>query len=591
MIDVHSFNLDYLKRLLRFSIRRHPLMLANLVLAAFSVLLELAALATLMPLSQIAAGGQIRPDSKWAQLFGTLGIHFTFSTAVLYFVSVYALRLATQFASETASVHVGYKVQAELSSKAFEKIVKDMHLREIDSKSAGHFINLAGDETARAGAVIIGINQLAEAALLTFVYFAAMFYVSTWLGCGVAVFLLVVALSLRGTLRRSQLLSGQQLEQAKVAYSIFLDALNGLRSVRAMSAESFVTSKYDQIIHQYTRSHFFIDLLKFSAKVTPALLLLVCIGIAVGAGLLEMGTASSLAIVVTALAFLLRFFPTAGQALGAFMRLLSDLRSASDVTHLLEDPAGVTRATGQRRLKDPIRSVELRNVRFAYDPAKPIFRDFSITLRRGRSYAIVGPSGSGKTTLFDLLLGFYSADAGDVLIDGMPISEIDATDIKAHVVLVGQQVTMLNDTVANNVRFGASAGEAEVRAACAAACIDAVIEALPQRYDTVLTFQGTNLSGGQRQRIALARGVLRHPDVLLLDESTTGLDTQTRDRVIENVLSIYRDRIVVFSTHDKDLMARVDEVIRLDSRLSSAPDDDDRMQSHSTGAVAALPDR
>src|SRR6185503_10280748 len=260
--------------------------------------------------------------------------------------------------------------------------------------------------------------------------------------------------------------------------------------------------------------------------------------------------------------FLLRFFPVAGHVLAYVMRLLADLRGASDVTHLLDEES----ASQSRRgtvLQSNVEQLELRAVSFAYKPGRPVLRDFSARLRRGRSYALVGASGSGKTTVLDLMLGFYSPDSGEVLVNGVLVTELDGPLLRSRIILVGQQVTILNDTVANNVRFGATATQSEVAAACRAACIDEYINTLPEGYEAVLSFQGSNLSGGQRQRIAIARGLLRNPDVLLLDESTTGLDALTRDQLTQNILRLYTDRIVVFATHDKELVSMVHDVITL----------------------------
>jgi ABC-type bacteriocin/lantibiotic exporter with double-glycine peptidase domain len=544
-------------------------MLANLGLAFLSVLLELAAIASLMPMSLIAAGEGIQPGSIWAKFFAYFGVSPSFASALIYFVIVFALRLMTQFLNQATAVFVGKRVQADLSSRAFRHIVQDLSLRDIDAKSAGHFISLAGDETARAGSIVVVVNQLLATTLLATVYFAAIVYVSWWLALGVLVFLIVALLSLSGTLRKSQMLSARQLDEAKSAHSIFLDTLNGLRSIRALSAEEFVTSKYTEIIHRYTTTHFSIDTLSLTAKLIPALILLFSIAVAAAAGFLTAGNASALAVMVTSLAFLLRFFPAAGQVLSLLMRLLADVRAASDVTHLLDTPSAARQRSTLRTLDGHIETLEMRNVSFRYTPSKPIVQGISAELQRGRSYALVGPSGSGKTTLFDLLLGFYSPDSGEVLVNGISVRDLNSQQLKSRMVLIGQQVTILNDTVANNVRFGAQASDSEVALACSVAGIDSFIETLPNRYETLLSFQGSNLSGGQRQRIGIARGLLRNPDVLLLDESTTGLDAKTRDRVVGNILASYRDKIVVFSTHDGSITSRVDVVINV-TRFSNA---------------------
>jgi ABC-type bacteriocin/lantibiotic exporter with double-glycine peptidase domain len=558
-----SFTFDYLSRLLSFAVREHRMMFVNIALALVLVFLDLAAIASVMPLSTLAAGGEIPKDSVWAKAFQAAGIGITFSSLLLYFVVLFAFRLITSFLNLATGIYLGKRVQADLSSRAFEMLVKDMSLREIDSKSAGHFISLAGDETARAGAIITSLNQLLAVTLLAGAYLATIFYFLPPLGVAVVVFLVIAFAGLQGTMHRSQMLSTRQLGEAKVAHSVFLDALNGLRSVRALSAESFVTSKYDAIIRRYTRTHFQIDILGYVARLGPALVVLVCLGLATGAGYLDVSGPAQLALVATALALLLRFFPAAGQVLTYVMRLLADLRGASDVTHLLDPKAPILQSRRGVVLEGELKHMELRAVCFAYKPGRPVLQGFSATLRSGRSYALVGASGSGKTTVLDLLLGFYSPDSGGVFANGIAVLELDGALLRSRIILVGQQVSIMNDTVANNVRFGANATDAEVVAACEVACIDEYIKTLPQGYETVLSFQGSNLSGGQRQRIAIARGLLRNPSLLLLDESTTGLDARTRDQLTQNILSLYKERIVVFATHDRELVSKVDEVISL----------------------------
>jgi ABC-type bacteriocin/lantibiotic exporter with double-glycine peptidase domain len=561
MLRASSFDRDYVRRLTAFAVREHPVVLANLALALLSVLLELAAIASVFPLSTIAAGVQIAPDSIWARAFEWMGVQLSFATLLLYFVALFGLRLVTMFVNQATSIYLGKRIQAELSSRAFEHLVSRMALRDIDSRSAGHFISLAGDETARAGAIVIAINQLLAATLLAVIYLATIVLFSPLLGVAVVSFLVVSLASLRGTVRRSQALSARMLDQSKLAHSVFLDSLNGLRSVRALSAEAFVAAKYDEVIRRYTHIHFRIDTLAYAAKLVPALILLAGVGMAAANGQFGVMTPGELATVVTALAFLMRFFPASGQVLTIAMRLLADLRAASDVTHLLEHAPDPPLARTRRSSVGAVTSIDLRDVSFGYKLCSPVLRGFSTTLRAGRSYALVGPSGSGKTTIFDLLMGFYSPDAGVVCINGIPMDEFDVRVVRSRIVLVGQQVAILNDTVANNVRFGLNASIEDVREACQTACIDDFVAGLPAGYDTVLSFQGSNLSGGQRQRIAIARALLRKPDVLLLDESTSGLDAETRDRLVTSILRLFARRIVVFASHDKDLVSRVDEAI------------------------------
>jgi ABC-type bacteriocin/lantibiotic exporter with double-glycine peptidase domain len=552
----------YLWNLLRFTVKRHPVILANFALAAASVVLDLIAIGSIMPLTLAAAGKAIPSDSIWTSMWEAVGMRPTLPSYLLFFSLVFALRLITQFVNQATSIKLGKKVQADLSSQAFSKIVDQMSLREIDAKSTGYFISLAGDETARAGTILISLNQLVAAAMLATLYFAAMLYISTLLGLAVIIFLGVVTLALRPTLSRIRNLSSRQLTEAKAAHSVFLDALNGLRSVRALSAELFVISRYSEIIHRYTDNNSRLEILGIASKILPALVLLACISTVAIAGFLDFTESAKIALAVTALACLLRFFPAAGQVLSLFVKILTDLRAASDVTTLLEGPRPVPERS--RIIKaSRIQRIDFSEVTFSYSPFKPILRNFSAKLEEGKCYAVVGPSGSGKTTIFDLILGFYEPEFGTVLVDGVPLKDLDNKSVRSRIALVNQQTSILNDSIANNIRFGRSATDEDVRKACEAVCIDEYIEGLECGYDTQLSFQGANLSGGQRQRIAIARALLRKPDVLLLDESTTGLDEVVRARVIQNIIRGFSAQILVFSTHDPSVTAQADEIIRI----------------------------
>src|SRR6185369_6094388 len=174
---------------------------------------------------------------------------------------------------------------------------------------------------------------------------------------------------------------------------------------------------------------------------------------------LAVANPAELAFIVTALAFVMRFFPAAGNLLSLLLFLSTNVRGAADVTYLLETAPHQDHA-GTLKLEAPVDSIEFRGVDFGYRAGFPVLRNFSAVLRKGRSYALVGPSGAGKTTLFDLMLGFYPPDAGEVFVNGVPVSRIENPWLRAHIVLVGQQVAVFNDTIANNVRFGAVAPDA-----------------------------------------------------------------------------------------------------------------------------------
>jgi ABC-type bacteriocin/lantibiotic exporter with double-glycine peptidase domain len=348
--------------------------------------------------------------------------------------------------------------------------------------------------------------------------------------------------------------------QSRAASSLFLDALNGLRTVRAYGAENFVDKKYSSQLREYIRTLVRIDIVGLLTRTVPALLLFTAAAVYTYQAPFAMDNTSNFAFGVTVVLLLMRFFPVVGQTVGIVQRVVADARAGRDVTELVSKQCSYSEP---QTTLNTIRVIEvsMRNICFSYRRDIPVLHDVNIRLQSGRSYALIGRSGSGKSTVMDLLLRFYEPESGGILINGDSAIDISERQVRKRILLVAQETTIFNDTIANNIRFGIEASDAEVMRACQIACIDDLVADLPHGLDTLLDYRGTNLSGGQRQRIGLARALLRHAPVLLLDESTSALDSDTRSRVVANLKNAYKDKILVFVTHDTNIINSVDEVL------------------------------
>jgi ABC-type multidrug transport system fused ATPase/permease subunit len=206
--------------------------------------------------------------------------------------------------------------------------------------------------------------------------------------------------------------------------------------------------------------------------------------------------------------------------------------------------------------------VELRDVTFAYRPNEPILNRMSFVAEPGKVTALVGPSGGGKSTVLALLLRLYEVTDGDILIDGQAISGVSRASLRHQTAYVGQDVYLFRDTIGQNIAFGKTgASQAEIVAAAKAACAHDFITGFPLGYDTPVGEHGTQLSGGQRQRIAVARALVKNAPIILLDEATAALDSESEKQVQEAIEHLCQNRTTIVIAHRLHTIMHADAIL------------------------------
>jgi len=214
----------------------------------------------------------------------------------------------------------------------------------------------------------------------------------------------------------------------------------------------------------------------------------------------------------------------------------------------------------------PLReSLKLNGVSFSYDRPAPVLRDVTLEVRRGEFIALVGPSGAGKSTLVNLIPRFYDVTGGSITIDGMDIRDVTLQSLRRRIGFVTQEAILFHDTIAGNISFGEREATREaIEAAARTAHAHEFITELPGGYETIVGDRGVRISGGQRQRIALARAIIRNPEILLLDEATSSLDTES-ERLIQDAMDAFvKGRTTIAIAHRLSTVLHADRIVVMD---------------------------
>ncbi len=375
-----------------------------------------------------------------------------------------------------------------------------------------------------------------------------------------ATVMIVVGRYVRRYSRRSQ-------ERMADLHSVLEEAIGGIRIVKAFGMQFFEIGRFKDVNQSYYRA-----MLK-QARVrilnspvneflgTVAGVTILWFGgnaVLAGAGL---GASAFITFIFLVFAMIQPI-----KSLADIHAKMQEGRAAAErVFVALDTPIDILDSPGARPMSGFTRAVTYENVSFRYDTGPYVLHNINLTIPRGQSIALVGPSGGGKSTLCDLLARFYDPREGRIAIDGTDLRSMTTASLRAHLGIVTQDTVLFNDTVAHNIAYGLpNTSDDQLRRAADAANALEFIEALPDGFNTVVGTRGAKLSGGQRQRIAIARAILKDPPILILDEATSSLDTESETAVRRAIANLLTDRTALIVAHrlstvrDADLIVVVD---------------------------------
>ena len=505
-------------------------------------------------------GGETRGEA-WLLAIGAIGLTVAYGVARLSAVGFNELR-------DAIFVRVGQRALRKLALETFRHIHR-LSMRYHITRKTGGLSRII--ERGVKGVdfllrfMLLSVGPLILELSLVTIIFAVVF---DWRYA--VVVMITIALYVTYTFKITEWrvkIRRQMNEQDTDANQKAIDSLLNFETVKYFGAEGREADRYDVAMAGYEKAAVktgqSLSALNFGQSLiitTGLVIVMVMAAIGVQQGILTVGDFVMVNAYMIQITMPLNFLGT------VYREIRQALVDMGQMFDLLEQPAEVADKAGAKPLKVEGGAVRLDDVRFGYDPERPILKGVSLEVPAGRTVAIVGSSGSGKSTIGRLLFRFYDVVSGSLSIDGQDVRDVTQQSLHDAIGVVPQDTVLFNDTIRYNIAYGRDgATEEDVIAAAKAAQIHEFIQALPEGYDTAVGERGLKLSGGEKQRVGIARTLLKNPPILLLDEATSALDTETEQEIQGALKRAGQGRTVITIAHRLSTIADADRIIVLEN--------------------------
>jgi len=493
------------------------------------------------------------------------------STAVLFALAsslalVQVISAVMQVIRSYLGVRIGGKLIGEIRRDMFGALMK-LSLQFFDHRQVSQFIGRIQDDTDELKEFLTnGIVYLVTQLLLAVFILAMLFHLNWQLAAMILIPTPLLAAGFYWLWKRLSSLWYSQWQSALQVNNVIGEALQGIRVIKAFAQENAEKSRFDRVNNNWINRT--ISFGNLWLGVSPIFSVLTAVfGIAVWylGGRSVMSGTMSIGTLTAFTTYLLMFFGPV-QASGQLLSWLNrSLGSAERILEIIDAKVDVPDKPDAVELSSVSGEIRFHGVRYGYEVDRPVLKDIDLTIRPGEMIGLVGRSGAGKTTLINMICRFYDPNAGTIELDGYDLRDIRQESLRKHIGVVLQETFLFDGTIAQNIAYGRpDALPEDMIAAARAANAHDFICRLPEGYDTRVGERGHRLSGGEKQRIAIARALLLDPEILILDEATASVDTET-ERLIQEALSrLIQGRTTIAIAHRLSTLRHADRLVVLE---------------------------
>ncbi len=514
-------------------------------------------------------GGRLglEPDNWLSRVlhlvFGTGSVSDRLLGISLCILGLVVFKNALAYANAILFDWLEFRLSHALRLHVFDQLLH-VGMRFIERHESGQLLNTLESQTGEVSEAVSTLVALVINICTILVLLALLLVIDWRLTLLATVALLLISVIIQLVTRRVETLARAGVRADEALSQRMLQVFSGMRTIRLFGRESYERESFAKASHRMGRS--WLRVSAMSDVIEPVFEILV-VALLLVVLFTTLQTSRSLPTVLVFIVILYRMYPNFSDLNENRNALVAATASVDAVEQLLDSSNKPYIRSGSVPCTGFQEAIRFEAVSFRYDVAEPLaLHDVSIRILQGKTTALVGPSGAGKSTLISLIVRLYDPSEGSLVVDDVPLQQLDLASWRRRIAVVNQDIHVFNTTVRANIAYGRlHATDDEIITAARQADAHDFISALPQGYDTRLGDQGVRLSAGQKQRITLARAIVRDPEILILDEATNALDSLSEHVIQASLKQFGHNRTVIVIAHRLSTIEQADHIIVLDA--------------------------